>query len=898
MKKILKILGGVLVLLLVLLMVAPMLFKDKIAEIIKVKVNESVNAQFNFTDLDLSFISSFPKAAISLEEVSLLNNAPFKGDTLFAAKEINLELPLGQLFKGENDPFVISSFSLDGGRIDIKVDKDENANYDIAIEEDPKKTTEVESDDSGFVLSLQSYAISDTKITYQDAILETQVTIADLMHSGSGDLSAETTKLDTETTAKVSFLMGDTKYLNKNDFKLEALLDLDLKEGKYSFLENKAWVNKLLLVFDGYVKLNDNNQEVDISFKTPSTDFSNFLALVPAKYTSDISDVETSGNFEVSGNVKGIVDDTHIPAFTIDLKSDNATLKYPDLPKAVKNIKIDTRIGNKTGIIEDTYVDVNNLSFGIDQDKFALNAQVSELMGNTKVKAKMNGHMDLSKIAQAYPIPEDLGLKGILDANLSAAFDMASLEKNQYQNTKAAGNFSLKDFVYNSTDMNYPLEINNTSLKFDSNRVVLEEFSGKTGSSDFNAKGTLTNFLGFLFNDENIKGNLSLASTNLNVTDFMSTAVVTEEETPESTSNENKTDAELESGPMKIPAFLDCTIQANAKTVHYDNLELKDVSANLVIKDQKAILSNVTSSLLGGSLSFGGVVSTQNDVPTFDMALKMNGFNLADTFESLELFKAVAPIAKILEGSLNSNIKINGLLKEDFTPNLAAISGDVLAEILGADINPEKSKLASSLDSKLGFLDLKALNLKDLKTAFSFKDGKVALKPMKFNYKDIPIVLSGAHSIGSDIDYKMTMEVPAKYLGKEVSGLLAQLGDEDLENVTVPVSALIVGNATSPSIKTDLSSVSKDLTSKLVEVQKQKLLNKGGEELSNLLGGLGKKDGDSTKTSTEDAIGGLLSGIGKKNTDTTNAKKENDVTKAANVLGGLFGKKKKKDTIK
>ena len=52
---------------------------------------------------------------------------------------------------------------------------------------------------------------------------------------------------------------------------------------------------------------------------------------------------------------------------------------------------------------------------------------------------------------------------------------------------------------------------------------------------------------------------------------------------------------------LKIPAFLDCTINANAKTVVYDNLNLKNVKGTLLIKDQQAILkydSNIFDGIL------------------------------------------------------------------------------------------------------------------------------------------------------------------------------------------------------------------------------------------------------------------------------------------------------------
>src|SRR5690606_607212 len=135
-------------------------------------------------------------------------------------------------------------------------------------------------------------------------------------------------------------------------------------------------------------------------------------------YAANIENVRTTGNFEVSGTFKGIVDDTHIPTFNIKINSDNASFKYPDLPKTVRNVFIDVAIDNTTGITEDTAVDIARLSFNIDQDHFNLKAVIRELMGNTKVNAQMDGKIDLAHISEAYPIPGEYNLKGLLDADI------------------------------------------------------------------------------------------------------------------------------------------------------------------------------------------------------------------------------------------------------------------------------------------------------------------------------------------------------------------------------------------------------------------------------------------------------------------------------------------------
>ena len=72
----------------------------------------------------------------------------------------------------------------------------------------------------------------------------------------------------------------------------------------------------------------------------------------------------------VDGKVKGNLTETTIPAFDVKIASNNASFQYPDLPKSVKNIVIDTHIINETGLMNDTFVNLHQLSFAIDQDVF------------------------------------------------------------------------------------------------------------------------------------------------------------------------------------------------------------------------------------------------------------------------------------------------------------------------------------------------------------------------------------------------------------------------------------------------------------------------------------------------------------------------------------------------
>lgn len=900
-KKILKIVGIFLLLVLALLIALPFLLEGKIAEVIKNKVNKNINASLDFEDADLSLLGSFPNAEVQLKGITLLNHAPYEGDTLFASEYLKLKMGISELFKGTNDAIGIKSLVVDKALLNIRVDSEEHANYDIAKASDDDTIDTSGKASGGFSLDLESYQINDSKIVYDDRAGGLKLMLDSLNHSGSGDLSLESSELQTQTNALVSFEMDSTNYLNNNAISLDALIGIDLNENKYSFLKNEALVNQLPLVFDGFVKVNEANQEVDVNFKTPSSDFKNFLAVIPEAYSKNIENVQTTGNFEVSGQFKGLVDEDHIPTFLMNIKSENASFKYPDLPKAVKNVYIDTEVVNSTGITEDTFVNIKKLSFQIDEDRFNMVSRITDLLGNTKVNADLNGTLNLANLSKAYPVPSEYDLSGVLTADVKTAFDMAAVENHQYEKTMTSGNMGLRGFEYSSPEMKNPVAIKTADVSFNPTTVSLDSFEGETGQTDFSATGTIDNLLGYVFNDENIEGNFKLSSNTLTVNDFM----VSETPVDESGDQDNGAASEEK---IKIPSFLDCTIDASVNSVQYDNLNLTDVSGRLLIKDQTATLQNLTSSIFGGKLNLNGKVSTKPDVPVFNMALGVDGFKISESFQSMELLKVLAPVAKLLEGKLNSSIKLSGDLKDDLTPNLATLSGDMLAELLATEISEERTPLVAALDGQLNFINLKELDLSGLKTAMNFDNGKVRVKPFDLKYKDIAIQVNGGHTFDQQLQYAATMQVPAKYLGQEVNNLIAQMNDESLKNLTIPVTANIGGAYTSPNVTTDLTSGVKKVTAQLVEIKKQQLVNKGKDTAKNLIGGLFEKDSaqtDSSKTSVGGVLGRMIGNDKKATTANDSAATQKDAItaegqaeKAAkSILGGLLGKKKKKDSV-
>ncbi|WP_452599746.1 AsmA family protein [Pontimicrobium sp. MEBiC01747] len=889
MKKILKITGISLLVIIILLITAPFIFQSQIKDMVRNFINNSVNAKVEFADVNLSFLSSFPQANVTVDELKITNFKPFEDETLATVKSLSFDMSVSELFKTASEgPVIVNAIAVNEALVTLKTNKFGDVNYDIAKKDD-KATSKTESKSGGFTLDIKDYNIKNSVLNYIDELAKTHISITELNHNGNGTFSETVSELNTKTNANISFKMDSTEYLSNNKINLEAIIGLDLENNKYTFKDNKAVFNNLPLFFKGYVQQLDNGQDVDITFENTNSSFNDFFALLPAAYTKNISNIETTGNFNVNGTIKGLVTDETIPTLDINITSKNAAFKYPDLPKRVENININAAIKNTTGKTDDTYVDLKALNFKIDQDVFKSSATLKNLTKNIAIDAHIDGILNLENITKAYPIELENELSGILKGNLNTAFDMKALETNAYDRIKNNGNVSISDFKFSSKDIVNPINISKADINFKPKTINLERFDATSGTTDLNANGTINNLLGFLLSDKKLKGNFNVLSNTFKVSDFM----------VEGGSDQPVNQSTEPGDALKIPAFLDCTINADAKTVLYDNLTLKDVKGTLIIKDEQANLQNVTSSIFDGNLSMSGLVDTKTKTPKFNMDLGISNFDISKSFNDLDLFKSLAPIAKALQGKLNSSISLSGDLGDDFTPALNTISGGALAELLTTKIEPKNAEVFNALKGAINFIDFDKLDIKDIQTHLKFNNGKVDISPFNFNYKDIGITVGGSHGFDQSMDYNLVLDVPAKYLGSDVNRLIGKINNPEVNKVSIPVKANIVGSFTKPKVSTDLTSGVSNLTKQLIEIEKQKLINNGKDKITDILGDAlgGNKGNDSTKTtnnSIKEVFGNIIKGNKTKN-DSTTTDSSNTKSNIVKDVFGIFGKKKKKD---
>ena len=855
-------------------------YKDTLIRKVVDNYNNNYNLTIDFKDTDLSLFKKFPHAFLTINELSIFNDDV--KDTLFVSKKVFLAMNIEDLFKKSDEKISINDLILEKAKLNLVVN--ENGASNFKIKQLKSNVNQINSntnnDKKEFVIDIKQYQLKNSEIIYSDKKGAILFELKGLNHIGSGDFSASKLDLKTSTQAsEMTVKVGKVAYFNKAKIDLDAVLGIDLENLKFQFKENTAKINDLALVFNGFLDINDENQLYNIEFNAPKANFKNLLSLVPSAYSSNFSGVSANGIADVNGFFKGELSDNSFPKYTIHINTNKASFKYPDLPKTVTDISFNGNIASNTNK-NDVFLDIKNLKFTIDKDTFKTKGKITKLTSNPTVDASFKGTLDLENLSKAYPIKIEEELKGILKADFSTLADNQSVKNNQYEKIKTNGTASLSNFSYAGKDVAHPINIKKAAIKFNTNSILLTDFNAKTGKSDLKAKGKLDNLFAFIFDDKNLQGNFEVSSNHFVVSDFL-----VEEQHNSVVNNNQAKGNQTSSESLKIPSFLDIKTSFKAKNVVYDNIQLQNVSGLMSLKDQKATLKNTKANLLEGSATINGDIDTKPNPAIFDLDMNIDKFDIANSFSTLETFKSIVPIAKALKGKYNSTFKLKGNLADDFSPNLNSLSGNAFAQLFVKDVDKNVIPLISQLNSNLNFIDFSKIDLSKLKTALSFKNGRVSVNPFTLKYKDVVMHISGSHGFDKSLKYNLKMDVPAKYLGTEAVNLLSKLTNIDKDTIKIPLSTLINGSYLKPSIKVNYKQAMSNLALKVLEYQKQELTNQASNQVNNAIDDLLSNTGIDSILSTS--------------TDSTHQNPKDIINNGVKdgvkgILDGLLGGKKKK----
>ncbi|MCZ4242988.1 AsmA-like C-terminal region-containing protein [Pedobacter punctiformis] len=833
----------------------PMFFKKEIDAKIKSSINNRVNAKVDFKDLDLSLITSFPNLGIKINNLTIVGVDSFAKDTLANVKQLQLNVNLLSVLSGKT--YQIKSINLDEPNILAKVLKSGKANWDIMKKDSVTAKTDTAA--TAFKVALQKYAIENGNVIYDDASMGFFMELNNLNHTGKGDFTQDLFTLKTQSDIeKLTVKYGGIPYLNKVKLDADLPIEMDMKNMKFTFAENKIKLNELILSAVGYLAMpNEKDMVMDFKFDAKQSELKNFLSLIPAIYAANFKDMEATGKFAMNGTAKGIYNDKSLPAFDVNLSIENGKIKYPSLPSAINNIQVKSQISNPDGVIDHTVVNVPAFHLEFGQVPVDGRLLVKNPVTDPFVDMALKGKLDLKQLTTIFPM-KDMTLSGILDADVQAAGRKSSIDKGQYDAFKASGQVLASNFNYSGKNVPMPVSVPTAKMVFSPKNITLSNLTAKVGKSDFAANGSLNNYLSYFFKkNQPLQGNFNLRSNLLDVNELVGPKAATEK-------TDSKTSSQL--SVFEVPGNIDFTMAANAGRILYDNYDISNARGTLLVKNKTVHFENMSMNMLDGTVKMNGSYATVNPKsPKVDINFGIEKMDIQKAFGAFNTVKLLAPVAKFAKGVFSTNLKFNSDLDQHMMPVYSTINADGLTNIIQAVVDGFEplNKLASTLSSD----KFKKLELNNVITKFKIKDGRLNVAPFDIKKDGVVMNVQGSNGLDQTMDYNLGLNLPRAMLGAKANetanAMIAKLNSKAGTNVsmseTIKVNAVLGGTFLKPTINLkygagDTKTAAKDAVNSIIADKKAELQAKGQAKADTLKA----KATEKVKDAIADKLNGLF----------------------------------------
>ena len=761
-------------------------------------------------NIKLTIIKTFPDCSIEFKNVLMFEALKIKKrDTLLFAEQFNLHFNISDLW---NKNYKIKKVKFKNSIVKPQITASGKPNY---IFWQDSKNNNQKNDSISFKLNL--IQIENCRLVFRNkqTYFKTELLIKEL--SFKGDFS----QTDYDMSANGNMLIRkivknkQTFLTNKN---CNLKLGLNIKKDDYTLEKTSISLNDMLFNADGNFKYKDSLQNLNINYAASNLDIATILSLLPEEQKQKSNDYESDGIFYTKGKIN------YDTKTNFKLKSEfgikNGTVTHKSSRVQAKNINI---VGKLDYSNNNSKLELNDVFLKINNDELTGNLMISNF-SEPHLKFKINANSNLENLYAFWPIDTLTKLKGTLKINL----DVDGLW-NDIKNTTLSPNINLKlDAGLTDLEAQFKgdesvFKVQNCFLSATNKDIQVKDLKLQRGSSDLLLNGTLPGVFKYLSDNTApliIEG--SLFSNNFKLEDFML----------KYNSSQNKTE------PL-IPKNIQFKLNATILKFVYEKFEATDVTGEIEIKNQQAIVSDTKLNTMQGFAEFDAFAD--NSKGTFDVVLqsKLHNINVNKMFNQFNNFGQATLLEKNINGILNSEIEFSGSWNNALEPDLNSIKSNINLTIDRGELIDFKP--LQSLSKFVDVQDLQKIKFSKLQSLIEINDKTIFLPNTTIKNSALNLNFYGSHTFNNEINYHIELLI-SELLAKKRKNKDNEFGpiENDPQNKR-SAFILMTGTIDKPIIKYDRKGLKDNIKNDIKE-EKQNLKQLLKEEL-----GLFKKDTTAVK---------------------------------------------------
>ena len=432
-------------------------------------------------------------------------------------------------------------------------------------------------------------------------------------------------------------------------------------------------------------------------------------------------------------------------------------VKSKQAPLDMDSICLNAEVVNSTGQLADTRVSLNNLTFLLDDEPFAMSGTLAD-MKDYNYKVKADGLVDLAKLTQLYPIA-NTSLKGTLNFDLTTEGNLTEIEAKQYTLLKTDGTLEAKNVSYKRTDIAFPIHVDDALLTFTPDKIVLNRFQAEFGKSNITLSGHLHNYIPYILkNDAPIKGDLTMYCDTLDLNDWFPNSIGTN--TATASTQTTKATANTAKGKqpevLVIPDNIGFTIDSDIKMVKFGQIDIANLNGEIKIQNGVLTLNETGFNTLDSKMNVSGDYNTKNNKhPMFDLDVDIDKLDFNKAYKTIVDPKGSCPAS----GNFSTKYAIKGELTPDFSPIYATLIGS--GKISIDSVSVKGMKLMNNIHKVSKKDEFKDPKLSNVVIDTEIKKGKFIMYPFSFKVSKFLTEVEGTQGIEDEsINYSIKLSIP------------------------------------------------------------------------------------------------------------------------------------------
>lgn len=498
-------------------------------------------------------------------------------------------------------------------------------------------------------------------------------------------------------------------------------------------------------------------QKLNLRLKTASNDLRQLLTRLeaPPKENSDASPLQLQGEIEVNGRFEPHWSPALLEKAFLHIQFRNWEVNKAKSKLNIRELNFSTTL-NQEHILRfrETAFSIDSLKGKIRNYPFEAQIKIDNWI-HKNVRAELYSQISIPLFLSYFSLPMIKARTGLLKMNIALAGKLSEFaHPDSIAYTPQKGQVKIEGLSFHLKEKNLPFENINADIYFDNKGINLHSFTGQLDNSPLQIRGTLTNFLPYLYlKKESLYAKLFVSTDYINLRRLLS-------------KNQKKPEAGFH---FKIPDKTNIIAKMNIKKVFFDSLAFKDVQFLGNIKNKILQIEQFDAQFCQGSANIQGEIdASKADSVRVNTRVKLSHIEIRELLKGLNNFNQDFITADEVSGLFSAQIelqdKMPNTLKNDLSQtqirlNFSIAEGNLqsfepLQKLKGLLRKKYLEEVPFNITGKNLFFSDKTLNIPEVILHSSI--AQLYIQGQHSNYVDYKIDVIYSHKFEKE-DFRKTL---------------------------------------------------------------------------------------------------------------------------------------------